>query len=69
MEAQEWLQSNKDYKIGLEILKEAEVSRLIWLLFSKGTSFYNCQRLEKEISALLEPEIPRNAANTPDFCT
>jgi len=63
MEVREWLQSTKDYKIGLEILKEAEVSRLIWSLLVKGKSFYNCQRLEKEISALLEPDIPKNTAN------
>jgi len=63
MEAQEWLQSTKDYKIGLKIIKEAEVSRLIWRLLAKGTSFYNCQRLEKEISALLKPDILKNTAN------
>jgi hypothetical protein len=63
MEAREWLQSTQDYEIGLEILKEAEVSRLSWRLLAKGRSFYNCQRLEKEISALLEPDIPINTAN------
>jgi hypothetical protein len=63
MEAQEWLQSAKDYEIGLEILKEAEVSRLIWPLLSKGKSFYNCQRLEKKISAVISPQKPKNTAN------
>jgi hypothetical protein len=63
MEAQEWLQSTRDYEIGLEILKEAEVSRLIWRLLSKGKSFYNCQRLEKEISGLVITSKPKNTAN------
>ncbi|MFT6443315.1 MAG: hypothetical protein ACJASM_002875 [Salibacteraceae bacterium] len=63
MEAQEWLQSTRDYEIGLEILKEAEVSRLIWRLLAKGKSFYNCQRLEKEISAIITPQKTKNTAN------
>ncbi len=63
MEAQQWLQSAKDYEIGLEILKNAKVSPLIWRLLAKGKSFYNCQRLEKEISALIIPQKPKNRAN------
>tara|TARA_R110002050_G_scaffold201841_1_gene336972 strand:- start:20028 stop:20651 length:624 start_codon:yes stop_codon:yes gene_type:complete len=63
MEAQQWLKSAKDYEIGLEILKNAKVSPLIWRLLAKGKSFYNCQRLEKEISALIIPQKPKNTAN------
>ena len=62
MEAQQWLQSAKDYEIGLEILKNAGASPLIWRLLAKGKSFYNCQRLEKEISALIIPQKPKNRA-------
>jgi hypothetical protein len=32
-------------------------------LLSKGKSFYNCQRLEKEISAVISPQKPKNTAN------
>ena len=63
MEAKEWLQSNQDYEIGLEILKNAGASPIIWRLLAKSKSFYNCQRLEKEISALIIPPKPKNTAN------
>lgn len=55
MEAQEWLQSTKHYDTGLDILRNAKGESLVWRLLAKGKSFYNCQRLEQEILALLKP--------------
>ncbi len=55
MEAQEWLQSAKHYDTGLEILRNVKGESLVWRLLAKGKSFYNCQRLEQEILALVKP--------------
>lgn len=55
MEAQEWLQSAKQYETGLEILRNAKGESIVWRLLAKGKSFYNCQRLEQEILALVKP--------------
>ena len=56
MEAQEWLQSAKHYDTGLEILRNVKGESLVWRLLAKGKSFYNCQRLEQEILALVKEE-------------
>lgn len=55
MEAQEWLQSAKQYDTGLEILRNAKGESIVWRLLAKGKSFYNCQRLEQEILSLVQP--------------
>lgn len=52
MEAKEWLQSEKDYQAGIDILREAKGRSLIWRLLSKNKTFYNTQRLEREIFEL-----------------
>lgn len=63
----EWLQSAKQYETGLEILRNAKGESIVWRLLAKGKSFYNCQRLEQEILALVQPTEPEAEPETPTF--
>lgn len=67
MEAQEWLQSAKQYDTGLEILRNAKGESIVWRLLAKGKSFYNCQRLEQEILALVQPAEQDPKQKSPTF--
>jgi|GEM_PF-2535573 len=46
----QWLNSERDYGEGLELLKKAGVSNALYGILSKGPSFYNRTRLAKELS-------------------
>ena len=59
MIAIDWLNSDREYQKGLEILKEAKASSIILKLLAKGKSFYNNRLLIKELEKLAEKDKPK----------
>lgn len=59
MTIESWLQSSdSDYTAGLALLQAQGTGGFVLKLLQKGESFYNRQRLEKELRALLQKRQP-----------